>query len=117
MRNGEKLLGRPQNRGDGDIFGSLSVHEAPHTRGFRAILRRVLNIADSLAERGGFEPPVPLRLTWAEFGPSSGHYYAQIRASVLERICSPGVRPCFGSLRFPSFARLMLGIWVTLNMR
>ena len=23
-----------------------------------------------MAERGGFEPPVPLRLTWAEFGPS-----------------------------------------------
>ena len=70
-----------------------------------------------MVERGGFEPPVPLRLTWAEFGPSSGHHCAQIRASVLERICSPGVRPCFGSLRFPSFARLMLGIWVTSNMR
>jgi hypothetical protein len=67
---------------------------------------------DWMAERGGFEPPVPLRLTWAEFDPSSGHYYVQIRASVLERICSPGVRPYFGSLRFPSFARLMLGMWV-----
>jgi hypothetical protein len=50
----------------------------------------VVNQADWMVERGGFEPPVPLRLTWAEFGPSSGHYYAQIRASVLERICSPG---------------------------
>jgi hypothetical protein len=29
---------------------------------------------DSLAERGGFEPPVPLRLIWAEFGSSLAHY-------------------------------------------
>jgi hypothetical protein len=61
-------------------------------------------IPDSLAERVGFEPPVPLGLAWAEFGPSVAHYSAQIKASVLERICSPRVRLWFGSLRFPSFA-------------
>ena len=76
-----------------------------------ACSRRLLQQPDSLAERGGFEPPVPLGLTWAEFGPSLAHYSARIKASVLERICSPGVRLCFGSLRFPSFTRLMLGIW------
>ena len=65
---------------------------------------------DSLAERGGFEPPVPLELTWVEFGPILAHYSARIKASVLERVCSPRVRLRFGSLRFPSFARLMLGI-------
>ena len=41
-------------------------------------------IQDSLAERGGFEPPVPLALTWAELGPSLAHYSARIKASVLE---------------------------------
>jgi hypothetical protein len=66
--------------------------------------------ADWLAERGGFEPPVPLGLTWVEFGPILAHYLARTKASMLERICSPGVRLRFGSLRFPSFARLMLGI-------
>ena len=29
-----------------------------------------------MAERGGFEPPVPLGFIWAEFGPSSAHYSA-----------------------------------------
>jgi hypothetical protein len=65
---------------------------------------------DWLAERGGFEPPRPFRLSWTEFGPSLAHYSARIKASVLERICSPETRLCFGSLRFPSFA-LMRGIW------
>jgi hypothetical protein len=63
-----------------------------------------------MAERGGFEPSVPLGLALAEFGPSLAHYSARIKASVLERICSPGVWLCFESLRFPLFARLMLGI-------
>ena len=63
-----------------------------------------------MAERGGFEPPVPLAFIWAAFGPSLAHYSAPIKVSVLERICSPGVRLCFGSLRFSSFARLMFGI-------
>jgi hypothetical protein len=33
-------------------------------------------IADCLAERGGFEPPVPLAFIWAAFGPSLAHYSA-----------------------------------------
>jgi hypothetical protein len=36
------------------------------------------------------------------------HYSARTKASMLERICSPGVRLRFGSFWFPSFARLML---------
>jgi hypothetical protein len=51
---------------------------------------------DSLAEREGFEPPVPQGLTWAEFGPGLAHYSARIEASVLERICSPRLRLFFG---------------------
>jgi hypothetical protein len=54
--------------------------------------KRIPKTEDSLAERVGFEPPVPLGLAWAEFGPSLAHYSARIKASVLERICSPGVR-------------------------
>src|SRR3984893_16896388 len=46
-----------------------------------------------LAERGGYEPPVPLGFVWAEFGLSLAQYSARIKASVLERIC--------GSLRSP----------------
>jgi hypothetical protein len=76
----------------------------------RGLFRRVKRISpgdrDSLAERGGFEPPVPRGLLWAEFGPSLADYSARQKASVLERICSPGIRLCFGSLRFASFARL-----------
>ena len=75
------------------------------------------NVEDWLTERRRFEPPVPRGFIRAEFGPSLAHYSARMKASVLERICSPVVRLCFGSLRFPSFARLMLGIWVTSNMR
>ena len=70
-------------------------------------------IADCLAERGRFEPPVPRRLLWAELGPNLAHYSARKKASVLERICSPGIRRFFGSLWFPSFAGLMRGNSVT----
>src|ERR1017187_8249379 len=52
-----------------------------------------------LAERGGFEPPEPRGLIRAEFGPSLAHYSARKKASVLERICSPGIRLRLGSLR------------------
>jgi hypothetical protein len=59
-----------------------------------------------MAERGGFEPAVPRGLLRTEFGPSLARYSARQKASVLERICSPRIRLCFGSLRFASFARL-----------
>lgn len=72
---------------------------------------------DWLVERGRFEPPVPLGCIWAEFGPSSAHYSARIKASVLERICSPGVRLYFGSLRFPSFRQTDVRNPVTSNTR
>ena len=39
---------------------------------------------------------------WAQFGPSLAHYSARRNASVLERICSPGNRLCFGPLRSPA---------------
>jgi hypothetical protein len=76
-----------------------------------------LLIRDSLAERHGFEPPVPRGLIWAEFGPSVAHYSVRIKAFVLERICSLRIRLCFGSLRFSSFARPMGGMGVTPNIR
>ena len=37
---------------------------------------------------------------------SLAHYSARQKASVPERICSPGIRLCSGCLRFASFARL-----------
>ena len=74
-------------------------------------------IADWLAERGGFEPPVPRGFIWAEFGPRLAHYSARKKASVLKGICSPGIRLCFGSLRSASFARPMRGIVVMPNVR
>ena len=62
-----------------------------------------------MVERGGFEPPVPLGFIWPEFGPSLA-LFGTNKSIELKRICSPGVRLYFGPLRFPSFARLMLGI-------
>src|SRR5712671_5260822 len=53
---------------------------------------------------GGFEPPRPFGIRCAEFVPNLAHYSAREKASVLQRICSPGVRLFFGSLRSP-FAR------------
>ena len=64
-----------------------------------------------MVERGGFEPPVPLRLTWPEFGPSSGTIMRKIRASVLERICSPGV--VLGSAAGESVSGLAARLGVT----
>jgi hypothetical protein len=45
-----------------------------------------------MAERGGFEPPVPRGFPWTELGADLAHYSARPKASVLERICSPGIR-------------------------
>jgi hypothetical protein len=67
---------------------------------------RMPQTRDSLPEQGGFEPPVPRGLLWAEFSASLAHYSARQKASVPERICSPGIRLCSGCLRFASFARL-----------
>jgi hypothetical protein len=66
---------------------------------------------DCLLERGGLEPPRPFRIREAEFNPSLAHYSARIKASMLERICSPWIRLFFGALRFPSFTRLTRGSW------
>ena len=41
-----------------------------------------------------------------EFGRSLAQYSARQKAYALERICSSGIRLCFGSLRFVSFASL-----------
>jgi hypothetical protein len=45
-----------------------------------------------MVERGGFEPPVPRGFLWTELGAGLAHYSARQEASVLERICSPGIR-------------------------
>src|ERR1019366_7511499 len=68
------------------------------------LFRRSPVLVDWLVQRGGFELPRPFRILWAEFGPSLVHDSARIKASVLARICSPGIRPDFGSLRFASSA-------------
>jgi hypothetical protein len=44
-----------------------------------------------MAERGGFEPPRPLRIRWAKFLASLAHYFGPIKASVLQRIVSRGL--------------------------
>jgi hypothetical protein len=69
-----------------------AVQNRPPRRLFRSSLAELQTEKDSLAERGGFEPPVPRGLLWAEFGPSLARYSTRIKASVLERICSLGVR-------------------------
>ena len=48
---------------------------------------------DCPLERGGFEPPRPFRIRGAEFDPSLADYAARTKASVLERIRSPYIRP------------------------
>jgi hypothetical protein len=53
---------------------------------------------------------VPLGLTWVEFGPILAHYSAPNKSIHAGENLFAGVRLRFGSLRFPSFARLMLGI-------
>jgi hypothetical protein len=58
-------------------------------RVFHVEKKRIPKPEDSLAERGGFEPPVPRGLLWAEFDPNLARYSARPKASVLERICAP----------------------------
>jgi hypothetical protein len=79
-----------------------AIQNKPHTRAISPIREVNPQRRDSVAERGGFEPSVPLELALAEFGPRLAHCSARITASVLERICSPGVRLCLGFLQFPS---------------
>ena len=55
---------------------------------------------------GWIRTPGAARASMGGIRPSLAHYSARQKASVLERICSPGIRLCFGSLRFASFARL-----------
>ena len=110
----------PANRGKIEVTRHDSTYELspvpvgrahrPHMRAISACKRISPGDRDSLAERSGFELPVPLGFIWSEFGPSKAHYSARIKASMLERICSPVVRLYFGSFRFPSFGRLILGI-------
>jgi hypothetical protein len=63
---------------------ALDVAVLPQRKGHFQIALELQDLGTlklQVAERGGFEPPVPLGLTWAKFGPSSAHYYAQITAS------------------------------------
>ena len=59
------------------IYGRNRI---PHSN-----LRQVLapRLGPYMAERGGFEPSVPLEVALAEFGPSLAHYSARIKASML----------------------------------
>jgi hypothetical protein len=58
---------------------------------FQRTLRRLSELKDWVAERGGFEPPVPREILWPEFCPLFADYLAQEKAAVLERICSPWI--------------------------
>ena len=91
--------------------GSTVARDSRPTRRFHRFSKKKGKMPDCVAERGGFEPPRPFRIRGTEFGPSLAHYSPRIKASVLERISSPWIRLCFGSLRFPSFGRMMRGIW------
>jgi hypothetical protein len=46
----------------------VGTQMSPHAREFRASLRRIADMPDSLAERNGFELPVP-RMEGPEFVP------------------------------------------------
>jgi hypothetical protein len=48
---------------------------------------------DSLAERAGFELPVPREISRVEFSLTLARYSTGTKGLVLERICSPDVRP------------------------
>ena len=57
-----------------------------------------------MAEGGGFEPPRPFGVRWAEFGPKLGHYSAREEPSVLRELVSPDsavqVSLCFHFFRY-----------------
>ena len=73
-----------------------SLQIALERRGYRIAAARLLDAnrirpedRDSLAERGGFEPPVPRGLLWAGFRPEFGPvFFGPTRSNALERICS-----------------------------
>jgi hypothetical protein len=77
-------------------FSADSAENIPH-RGLSGGARGIRTPGAARAYLGGIRPEFG-----ALFGPN--------KSIVLQRICSPGVRLCIGSLRFPSFVRLMLGI-------
>jgi len=51
-----------------NLSGAGGRRNCPHTRAISAYQANKPGDRDSLAERGGFEPPVPRGLLWAEFG-------------------------------------------------
>jgi hypothetical protein len=51
----------------------LGTQNGPQRRPFRAVLRRLQRQPDSVAERGGFEPPVPRGLRWSSNRGLIGH--------------------------------------------
>src|SRR6266481_6410905 len=96
-------------RGNPSRPGSSDARQAGRIYDCNRVPNRVSNstldtggVHICLAERGGFEPPAPRGLLWAEFSPSLAHYSARQKASVPERICSLEIRLCSGSLRFAS---------------
>ena len=104
----QATLMRAANRkryGGGDVISPHKPSQAPSSNSAKRAASLCL-----FAGEGGFEPPEPQELMRAEFGPSLARYSARIKASVLERIYSPWIRTFFGSLRFPSFAKLTRGI-------
>ena len=54
----------------------LGERIGPSTREFAAISGLYMNTTNWVAERGGFEPPVPRGLIRVKFGPSLAHYLA-----------------------------------------
>src|SRR5208337_4660445 len=53
------------------------MQNKPHARAIPPIRGMNPQRRDSVAERGGFEPPVPRGLIWAKFSPSLAHYSAE----------------------------------------
>ena len=60
-----------------------------------------------MVERGGFEPPVPRGLLWAEIRPEFGALFGPTKSNRAgENLFALGFGFCFGSLRFASFTKV-----------
>jgi hypothetical protein len=109
----EPPVGRQRNRPCtvSKLGKALSPDAAEHAnrdtsaRYFRRFERRIFRDRDSLAERGGFEPPVPRGLLWAEIRPEFGALFGptkSIRAGENLFALGFGFASAFsGSLRSP----------------
>ena len=63
------------------LSAPIELQKTPHAREFRTILQRIRIIRDCVAERGGFEPPVPRGLLWAEIRPEFGALFGPTKSN------------------------------------